>query len=340
MRRLPNGYGSVCKLSGNRRRPYIVKKTVGFDARGYPIYNIVGYAATKEEGLEMLSAYNRDPWDVDRVKITLQGVFDLWVEKGGGKLAESSKKSLRSAYRHCKHLADRRYKEIRPYQMQECIDGAGSPSAQNHVKVLWYNLDRFAVSLEIIQHTRTDVLTAQTVQESNRIPFSPDEIHRLWEHSDDLWAATVLIMIYSGWRIGELLGLRKDHIDLGAGTMQGGIKTAAGKDRIVPIRDYIRPLVARWMQQPGEYLISNTAGGKLSQTRFREHWREVMALIGASHVPHETRHTFETLLDGAGANRKCIDLMMGHKSKDVGNRVYNHKTINDLKLNLELITVK
>ena len=60
MRRLPNGYGSVCKLSGNRRRPYIVKKTVGFDARGYPIYNIVGYAATKEEGLEMLSAYNRD----------------------------------------------------------------------------------------------------------------------------------------------------------------------------------------------------------------------------------------------------------------------------------------
>ena len=33
----------------------------------------------------------------------------------------------------------------------------------------------------------------------------------------------------------------------------------------------------------------------------------------------------------AGANKKCIDLMMGHKSKDVGERVYTHKTIDELR---------
>ena len=54
-------------------------------------------------------------------------------------------------------------------------------------------------------------------------------------------------------------------------------------------------------------------------------------------TPHECRHTFETKLDSAGANRKCIDLLMGHVSKDTGNRVYNHKTLDELKATVELI---
>ena len=87
--RLPNGYGSVAKLSGQRRRPYIIKKTRGWDDRGYPVIEIVGYAATREEGLSLLAQYNNDPWDVDKVKLTLQQLFDLWKEKKAPKLGES-----------------------------------------------------------------------------------------------------------------------------------------------------------------------------------------------------------------------------------------------------------
>uniref|UniRef100_UPI0025A01BB4 tyrosine-type recombinase/integrase n=1 Tax=Faecalibaculum rodentium TaxID=1702221 RepID=UPI0025A01BB4 len=57
----------------------------------------------------------------------------------------------------------------------------------------------------------------------------------------------------------------------------------------------------------------------------------------ADKTPHEARHTFETLLDNAGGNRKCIDMLMGHKSKDVGNRVYNHKTLKQLRQTIELL---
>lgn len=39
----------------------------------------------------------------------------------------------------------------------------------------------------------------------------------------------------------------------------------------------------------------------------------------------------------AGANKGCIDLMMGHKSKEVGERIYTHKTIQELKDAIELI---
>ena len=45
----------------------------------------------------------------------------------------------------------------------------------------------------------------------------------------------------------------------------------------------------------------------MNTSQFYEKWNEVMNLIGADKTPHEARHTFETNLDNAGGNRKCID---------------------------------
>ena len=63
-----------------------------------------------------------------------------------------------------------------------------------------------------------------------------------------------------------------------------------------------------------------------------------MERLKLNHTPHECRHTFRSRMDSAGANKKCIDLIMGHKSKDVGERVYTHKTIQELKDAIEPIT--
>ena len=58
--RLPNGYGSVVKMSGKRRKPYMVRKTIGWhldEAKGRQIqdFQIIGYAETRAEGLKMLA---------------------------------------------------------------------------------------------------------------------------------------------------------------------------------------------------------------------------------------------------------------------------------------------
>ena len=71
----PNGYGTVTKLSGNRRKPWVVKE--GKSGKQKPI----GYTTTREEGLIMLAKYNNDPWDIETDKITLQELYDLWLEK-------------------------------------------------------------------------------------------------------------------------------------------------------------------------------------------------------------------------------------------------------------------
>ena len=150
--RLPNGYGSVVKLSGKRRRPYMVRGGVyGYDDRGYPQYDVVGYTETREQGLTMLAEYNRNPWDVDKAKITLKELFELWKEKKAPKLGTSNRQSLCSAFKHCSTLVNKSYKQIKAFQMQETIDGCGKGySTQAAIKNLWGHLDRFALELDVI----------------------------------------------------------------------------------------------------------------------------------------------------------------------------------------------
>lgn len=78
-------------------------------------------------------------------------------------------------------------------------------------------------------------------------------------------------------------------------------------------------------------------GRQVKKTFYYKQWGEVMKKIGSNKTPHEARHTLETRLDNANANKKCIDMLMGHKSKNVGNRVYNHKTIEQLRDAISLL---
>ncbi len=335
--RNPNGYGTVAKLSGNRRRPFIVKKTVGWKDNGQPIFDIIGYTETREEGNMLLAEYNRDPWDVDRAKITLKELFDLWKEKKAPKLGASNRSSLYSAFNHCSKLLNHPYKTIKAYQMQDTIDGCGKGySTQAAIKNLWGHLDRFALELDVISRCYSELLTSDPVPPTQKEPFTDDEVKKVWEHQAEEWVDSVLVFLYSGWRISELLALKKTDVDLQAGVMKGGTKTKAGKGRVVPIHPKIRPFIERRMDEPGTYLFGYN-GKQCSQSQYRLFWSDFMKAWEMDHTPHECRHTFRSRLDRAGANQKCCDLLMGHVSKDTGNRVYNHKTLEELKATVELI---
>ena len=79
-------------------------------------------------------------------------------------------------------------------------------------------------------------------------------------------------------------------------------------------------------------------GQKCGLQQYYRFWNQIMDKINLNHTPHECRHTFRSRLDSAGANKRCIDLILGHKSKDVGERIYTHKTIQELKYAVGLVT--
>ena len=121
------------------------------------------------------------------------------------------------------------------------------------------------------------------------------------------------------------------------GTITGGTKTKSGKDRVVPIHPKIRGIVEVRLKGSGDFLFSYN-DHKCHDTTYRALWGTVMQTADLQHTPHDCRHTFRSRLDSAGANKRCIDLMMGHKSIDVGERVYTHKTLDELKAAIELVT--
>ena len=222
----PNGYGTVAKLSGNRRRPFIVKKTVGFKENGQPIYDIIGYTATREEGNILLAQYNSNPWDVDRAKITLGQLFELWKEKKAPKLGQSNRANLYSVFKYCKLLVHKPYREIKSLHMQDTINTCGKGYAtQGVIKNLWGHLDKFAFELDVIQKCYSQLLTSDPTPPTTRTVFTVDEVETIWKHRHEPWVDTVLIFLYSGWRISELLSLKSKDVDLESGTMKGGTKT-------------------------------------------------------------------------------------------------------------------
>lgn len=51
-----------------------------------------------------------------------------------------------------------------------------------------------------------------------------------------------------------------------------------------------------------------------------------MTKLGMSHLPHDCRHTTATKLDNVGANTTVVKRILGHASHDITERVYTHKT--------------
>lgn len=81
--RLPNGYGSITKLSGKRRKPYMVRitrdaiydQTIG----DYRLERIVlGYYSNRKEAIDALAEYNKNPYDLSLGKITFGEITPEW----------------------------------------------------------------------------------------------------------------------------------------------------------------------------------------------------------------------------------------------------------------------
>lgn len=61
-------------------------------------------------------------------------------------------------------------------------------------------------------------------------------MNKLWNNLYDVdYVDVLLIQCYSGWRPQELGLLKMENVDLENWVIVGGMKTDAGKDRVVPI---------------------------------------------------------------------------------------------------------
>jgi integrase len=341
--RLPNGYGTIYKLSGKRRRPFIARKTVNWGNDGKQVLQTIGYFETKQKAIKALADYNENPYDINASSVTFSELYEKWLDRRttGETLTATNLKAYKMAYNLSKPLYDLRFVDIRTEHMQDVINGCGKRyDTVRKMRVLYNQLFDYAMEHDIVTKKYVDYIKLPgSREESSRKPFTKEEIQKLWDNIDRMdFIDTILIMIYTGLRPGEMVLIDTGKIFLDERYMKGGIKTAAGKNRIIPINKKIHPLIKNRIAGGQKYLVANSNNEPMSYFTYYDcKFNPIMKQLEMDHCPHDCRHTFGTLMDNAGANKLSIKRIMGHASKDITDKVYTHKDIEELVKAIDMI---
>ncbi len=334
-KRLPNNFGSIAFLHGDRQKPYAAYKITGRNVNGQPIKKALGYYETYELAYEALANYKKDPFSIDEQKITFAEVYQRWYDRkstrivNGKTISEKSLYSYRASYNHCAAIHSKPFASLTTDHLQNIIDNCErGHSTINNIIVLLHFVFDYAAEFNIIDKSKdVSQYVVNPAENTPRegIPFSEFEIATLWKHDSDPVVRDMLILLYTGMRIKEFLTLKPEHIHLSDGYIQHGIKTSAGKNRFIPLHDDIIEFFNNYEFKKGKF-------GTVYD-HFQEDFTEKLNQYGiSSHWINDTRHTFASRLDTAGANVVSKKLIMGHSmKKDVTHSVYTHKSIDELK---------
>ncbi len=345
--KLPNGYGTIYKLPGKRSKPFRAAKTDKWvldsvTGKSRQIRFTVGYYATREEAMIALAEYNENPYDIKADSITFSEVYEKWSENYFPTLSNASSiRTIKAAYAYCNGLYNMRMKDIRVSHLEGTIINANvGDSTKGRMKSLFNMMYKYAIAHDIVEKDYASVMFAngnpiKRERVKDPIPFTDEEIVQLWDNVDKIpFADMVLIGIYSGWRPQELSILKVSDIDLNAGTMRGGLKTDAGRNRIVPIHKIIKPLIENRMKEAtalqSEFLFNDENGQQgtyMTYDKYRNRFKKVMDRLHIDHHPHETRHTFITKAKACNMDEYILKLIVGHAIEDITEKVYTHRTM-------------
>lgn len=335
--RLPNGFGSVHKIAGNRRRPYRARITIGWidtnDLRKKQEFKTIGYYKSKEEGLMALASFKKQPFNLEHKNITFSDVFDMWSIEHFAKIVSSSKRMWLAAYNHSKSLWSLKFNAIKVRDLEDAIQNSKvGPPTKLRMKSLYNMLFKYAIKHEIADKNYALYLDSiKVATKIKRVPFSDDEINMLWQNLNVPFVDMILINIYSGLRPREMVELECKNIDLANGIMRGGIKTLAGKDRVIPIHPKVQSLIATKFCNTSERLFTKEFGQIMTYSDYYNRFKKVMNKFSMSHKPHDARHTFITKAKLYKVDEYVLKLIVGHKIADITENVYTHRNIDELK---------
>lgn len=336
--KLPNGFGSIQKLSGNRRKPWRVRKTKGWEIVGpeqgtvKQTYINVGTFETYQEALAALVKYNENPYDLAADSMTFEDVMDKWHDMAERKFSQGTCANYFYALRRLPtSFKKAKIKKIRTSDIENALlDAAETKYAIRNALIAIKHVFDHALKHDLCEKNVAelvdiDPLIKKDTQKITRKPLSSQEIDAVLESSDSAMAI-IRVGIFTGMRPTELLTLRRDHVDITNWTICHGIKTAAGKGRIIPIHKDIRPLFKSLILEKKEYLFDNgTRRLKYHQLRY------LVQKTLPGHTPHDLRHTFITQWRSVlNLDEQIGYAIFGHSTGHVSEDVYTHRSIDQL----------
>lgn len=320
-----NGTGTVYKLQGRRRRPWAA-------AKGKVV---IGYYETRTAALEALNRLAGRSFD-ERYNMTFSEVFEAWKEEHYRDISSSGITSYNRAYDVFAPLHGRKFRELKTADFQAVIDKYmhQSHSTVSKHKQLITQMSEWAKREELITtNFAAYVKLPEKVRKEKEI-FSDDDIAKL-EADGSETARIILMLIYTGMRIGELFALPLE--DYHETYVIGGEKTAAGRNRIIPIRPEGRGYFRYFADNAdGPLLLSGYTGDRVAANFRRRNYYPLLDRLGIERkTPHATRHTYASRARKAGMPPEILQKILGHADYSTTANIYVHTDIEELVKSVE-----
>lgn len=332
----PNGSGSVTRLPGNRRRPFRALTPAVFNLEtGRYEQTTLGYFETEQDARDALTMFRRCPPAVSP-QTSFSELWELWKPQGYKNITKSTQNAYNAAWAKFAPIHKNKVIDVRAPQLQFCVDAqaelGASRSTLHQMKVIAGLLEGFAMQLDLINKNYAEFITLPKAEASEKAVFTDFDLRTLEAEAErgDETARHVLILCYTGWRIQEYCNLTVFDYDREARTLKGGLKTAAGRDRVVPVPERVQKYVEEFFSRS-----ERLCGRNVKQLR-----GDFYALLerlgiqnteGKKITPHSTRHTYNSMLAKQGVAVEVRMRLMGQVSEDVNRKVYTHTELAELQ---------
>lgn len=180
--------------------------------------------------------------------ITLRQLFNEWLPIHSRSVSKSAIKSYHIAFKHISNIADMPITDIHFQHLQNMINSMHvkglSYSSCKKVRTLLNQLFNYAIIQDYpITNYALHLNLGPNVPTIRRRVFTRQQINKLWA-IDTSYSRMILILLYTGLRIGELLNLRRQDINRRSSYLiVRHAKTKAGEGRIIPIHHRIIPII-------------------------------------------------------------------------------------------------
>lgn len=321
--RKPNGYGSTYKLSGKRRRPYVVAITAGTvydeqkDEYRYK-KKILGYFATQKEANKFLADYNAKGINPEALDMTLDDIWQKVKERKFKSVKESRQAAYRSAYSYLSDLHGEVFRSLKTMDIQDCIDdcqkGVGVKRTMKTILTMCYE---FAMENDICEKNYAQFVKIENTESKIERIILSERVSRCEFATKEPFCDITLILIYTGLRVGELL--KNNAMNFNADEMTLTIPKEIAKNktsaRTIPIHEQIKEPLERFFaltERPSYQQVYN--------------WMKLKGF-----TPHSTRYTFATRAHECRMDELTIKRILGHSPDNITQKLYTKITIDEMR---------
>jgi integrase len=217
-------------------------------------------------------------------------------------------------------------------------DGPESAWQGNEALKLTKRLLYFAMDDGILNRNVAARIELRRVKRKAIEILEPEELSTVLDHLPDRWRAMVLLDALGSLRWSELVGLRRQDVDLEARTVTIGQKVTEVNGRFhfgAPKTEesgrtvdlpavVIKPLAEHLLRYPGELVFRGANGNPVRRKVFRAAWLKALADAKVTkHVrPGWLRHSGASLAYAASHDLKLVSKRLGHTSTRMVDTVY------------------